>query len=119
MLRMTPALTFRVAGAEDIARIAALLEANALPVADLAESRPEFVLVDEGTTLLGVGGLQYFGDVALLRSLAVTEARRGGGIGGELLRELEQRARAHGVEELVLLTHTAEAFFANRGYRNA
>lgn len=116
---MTSALTFRLARADDFARIAALLEANALPTADLADSRPEFVIVEHGASLLGVGGLQRFGGVALLRSLAVAEPRRGTGIGAELVRELERLASAHGVRELVLLTQTAEAFFAQRGYRKA
>jgi N-acetylglutamate synthase-like GNAT family acetyltransferase len=118
MLRMTPALTFRSARAEDVSRISALLAANALPTADLADSRPEFVIAEDGSTLLAIGGLQRCGDVALLRSVAVAEPRRGSGIGSELVRELERLARAHGVREIILLTQTAEAFFANHGYRN-
>jgi amino-acid N-acetyltransferase len=118
MLRMTRALTYRLASADDAARISALLEANALPTADLAESRPEFVLVEEGSILLAVGGLQRFGDVALLRSVAVSEGRRGTGLGSDLVHELERLARTHGVRQLVLLTQTAEAFFAKHGYRS-
>jgi N-acetylglutamate synthase-like GNAT family acetyltransferase len=117
VLRMTFAPTSRVASAEDIARISALLEASELPTSDLADSRPEFVVVEDGSTLLGVGGLERFGDVALLRSLAVTQARRGSGIGGDLVRELERLARERGVREIILLTQTAEPFFASRGYR--
>jgi amino-acid N-acetyltransferase len=116
---MRPALTFRIAHADDLARISALLEANALPTSDFADSRPEFVIAEEGSMLLGVGALQCFGDVALLRSLAVAEPRRGTGIGRELIRELERCASARGVRELVLLTQTAESFFRRHGYRNA
>jgi amino-acid N-acetyltransferase len=99
-----------------MANVRALLEANKLPTADLAESRPEFVVAEADSQLIGVVALQRFGDVALLRSLAVAEPNRGSGVGGRLVGELERLARAQGVTQLVLLTETAERFFSRRGY---
>jgi amino-acid N-acetyltransferase len=113
----TKAVSFRPATAQDMANIRALLEANKLPTADLADSRPEFVIAAADSLLIGVAGLQRFGNVALLRSLAVAERSRGSGTGGALVRELERLARVLGVHELVLLTETAERFFASRGYQ--
>jgi amino-acid N-acetyltransferase len=100
-----------------MANVRALLEANKLPTADLAASRPEFVIAEADSLLIGVAALQRFGDVALLRSLAVAERSRGSGTGGALVSELERLARALSVHELVLLTETAETFFASRGYQ--
>jgi amino-acid N-acetyltransferase len=57
------------------------------------------------------------GEDALLRSLVVVPARRGAGLGGRLVDELERRAAGWGVRRWWLLTTTAEAFFAARGFR--
>jgi amino-acid N-acetyltransferase len=111
-------LELRPATKQDMSEVRALLVANHLPIADLEDSRPELTVAERDSNLIGVAGLQRFGDVALLRSLAVAERSRGAGVGNALVRELERLARAHGVRELVLLTETAETFFASRGYRH-
>jgi len=67
-------------------------------------------------SLLGVIALERFGTDALLRSLAVAPEYRKRGLGHELVARLEQDAQADGVEQLVLLTQTAEPFFRNLGY---
>lgn len=64
----------------------------------------------------GIVGLEVYGDVALLRSLAVVPARRDAGAGTALLAHAEQFAHARGVGAIYLLTTTAEAYFAARGY---
>ena len=66
----------------------------------------------------GVIGLELHGSEALLRSLAVTADARSSGCGGALIAELEAFARSKGVNELYLLTETAESYFASRGYRS-
>lgn len=106
----------RTATQSDLARIIALLQANDLPTSDLAECQTEFVIIEDGAGLLGTGGLQIFGDAALLRSVAIAKDRRKAGLGSSLLRELERHASALGLRELVLLTQTAEHFFARHGY---
>ena len=65
----------------------------------------------------GVVGLELRGPVALLRSLAVAERARGKGCGRELVAEAERHAWSQGVEEIYLLTATAEPFFSALGYR--
>lgn len=107
----------RSAGPRDHAGILELLELNGLPTSDLASSRPEFVVAEEGEDIAGAGALERFGRIALLRSVVVTADRRRAGVGRLIVRELEQRARASGVEELVLLTRSAAPFFQQHGYR--
>ncbi|MFC3551049.1 arsenic resistance N-acetyltransferase ArsN2 [Lysobacter cavernae] len=100
--------------------VAALLVAADLPVADLggtASPAHLFGLRRNGV-LVGVVGLEHYGRVALLRSLAVAGARRHGGSGGELLRHAENWAARSGVQQLYLLTTTAAGFFARHGYRD-
>jgi amino-acid N-acetyltransferase len=106
----------RTATQADSARIIALLQANDLPTSDLAECRPEFVVIEDGAELVGTGGVQIFGDAALVRSVAIAAGRQKTGLGSSLLVELERHASALGVRQLVLLTQTAEQFFARYGY---
>ena len=61
-------------------------------------------------------GVELYGDVALLRSLAVAQNVRGQGCGRRLVQEAEQYASRNGVKRLYLLTTTAEAFFRSLGY---
>lgn len=110
-------LRLRLADPRDGSGIRALLELNGLPTSDLASSRPEFVVAEEEGGLVGAGALERFGAAALLRSVVVAADRRGTGVGQRIVGELEQRARAAGVRELVLLTQTAAPFFAHYGYR--
>lgn len=107
----------RAAHTGDANRIRALLEHDGLPTSDLASSTPEFVVACEGDEVIGAGALERFGTTALLRSLVVNCERRDAGVGQSIVGELERRARAAGVKELVLLTQTAASFFEREGYR--
>jgi amino-acid N-acetyltransferase len=107
----------RSATAADLEAIRALLEQNALPASDLGSSRPQFLVAcADGGARVGAGALEPHGTTALLRSLVVAPSWRGRGLGHRLVKALERQARAAGIRELVLLTQTAEAFFAQLGY---
>ncbi|SFK34671.1 arsenic resistance N-acetyltransferase ArsN2 [Lysobacter sp. cf310] len=110
-------MSIRPALESEHAAIHALLAANGLPVQDLAGADIAFLIADGGGELAGVVGIQRFGDTGLLRSLAVRADARRTGTGGRLVAAAESAARAQGLHELVLLTQTASAFFAQRGYR--
>ena len=119
MLRMTDARVPVVEAADrgDLAAVRALLDRAGLPSSDLSETTGvQLWVVRDGERLLGAVGLESFGTTGLLRSLVVSEDARGRGLGGVLVDSLERFAHAAGFAELVLLTQTAEAFFAGRGY---
>jgi amino-acid N-acetyltransferase len=97
--------------------IRALLECEGLPTSDLTTAEPVFVVACEDGRVIGAGALEQFGGASLLRSLAVARDRRGLGLGRQLVEELERRAVAAGVTELVLLTQTARGFFEHQGYQ--
>ena len=107
----------RRGAAPDLAAVLALLREARLPTEDLtsAPGLQFWVLESEGR-LIGVIGLERFGTGALLRSLAVASEHQRQGFGHQLVTRLEQDARSTGVERLVLLTETAEAFFGRLGY---
>ena len=100
-----------------LAAARALLEAVQLPTADLTPSHFEhFFYVGPPAAPTGLVGLELFGDVALLRSLAVNSTTRGSGMGSALLEHAESHARSKGAKTVYLLTTTAEEFFSQRGY---
>ncbi|HEY1873799.1 MAG TPA: arsenic resistance N-acetyltransferase ArsN2 [Steroidobacteraceae bacterium] len=115
----TNAPRLRSASDADQAEVRALLEASGLPTADLATSRPEFIVACQDGRIIATGALQRCGTSgsALLRSVAVAADTRGRGLGRSIVRELERIARSEGISQLTLLTQDARAFFATLGYQ--
>lgn len=101
----------------DLSAIRALLDEAGLPHADIV-GRPgaRFWILRASDRTIGAVGLETYGSTGLLRSLVVAPEGRGAGLGGRLVEELETAARRDGLRRLVLLTQTAEKFFAHRGY---
>ena len=97
--------------------VEALLTEAQLPVSDLSSSLSLSLLgVRESGRLVGVVGIEVYGDVGMLRSLAVASARRNAGLGVSLVSNAEAWAAEQGVKALYLLTTTAAQFFARLGY---
>jgi amino-acid N-acetyltransferase len=66
--------------------------------------------------LVGVVGLELYGESALLRSAAVEESWRGSGVGRVLVERALDVARERGIEDVFLLTTTAENYFPRFGF---
>ena len=93
-----------------------LLQDNNLPVTDPGPDKHLFALI-QNNTILGTGGLEFFEDCALLRSVSVKKNWRGKGLGQIISKELEKISRQKGIDCLYLLTDSAKDFFAKEGYR--
>ncbi|ABX02763.1 MAG TPA: GNAT family N-acetyltransferase [Herpetosiphon sp.] len=63
------------------------------------------------------GALEIYGELGLLRSVAVRPDQQNQGLGAALLDALEQQARQLGLQTLYLLTTSAAKFFAAHGYQ--
>lgn len=101
----------------DLPAIVTLLDACGLPTGDLGEAvLTSFCVAETDGRIVGVAGLEAFGPVGLLRSLAVAEDRRGGGLAARLVDWCEAEARRQGVATVYLLTTTAADYFRKRGY---
>jgi amino-acid N-acetyltransferase len=101
----------------DLSDVKRLLVESGLPTGDItAQHLHHFFGCGPKSEIEGVVGLEIYGTVALLRSLAVTAAQRGLGLGSGLVEHAEGYAWGKGVRSLYLLTTTAEAFFRRRGY---
>lgn len=109
----------RRANSDDLPSIHLLMKENDLPTNGIEDHLNEFlVLISNNTgSALGVIGMELYGEIALLRSLAVEHGFRGMGFGEELVCQLERRAGDKGVLQIYLFTNTAEEFFAKRGYK--
>ena len=100
------------------AQVIALLSACALPFEDLeADPTGHFFGCGPRENPMGVVGIEIYGSVALLRSLAVAEALRGLGLGRRLVAAVEHHAQRNGVEDIYLLTTSARQLFESLGYR--
>ncbi|MGH8242543.1 MAG: arsenic resistance N-acetyltransferase ArsN2 [Steroidobacteraceae bacterium] len=113
---MKPGVAVRDAKQHDLREIRELLGRHALPTADLDSSQVHFVVARDGAALVAAGGLEIHGSAGLLRSIVVADRHRRSGLGRALVSHVETLARRRGVEELVLLTESAGAFFARLGY---
>ena len=101
----------------DFGAVASLLEENALLSSDI---RPDdlrhFLGLRQHGSIVSVGGIQVYGTLGLLRSIAVSSDLRGKGHGTEIVTRLEQYALGNGILRLYLLTETAANFFASLNY---
>jgi len=101
----------------NLSAVKQLLSESSLPIEDItAQHLQHFFGCGSGLELEGLVGLELYGDVALLRSLAVAASRRNSGLGSRLVAHAERHARDQGVQSLYLLTTTAEKFFLRRGF---
>ena len=100
----------------DLDVVERLLTESGLPVDGVKENFSSFVVAEEGGRIIGTVGLEKFGSVALLRSAVVSEGHRGGGVGRRLVERILQFAENDGIEELFLLTTTAERYFPRFGF---
>ena len=95
-----------------------LLAQAMLPTADLSPGHLEhFFACGPAEAPKGVVGLELYGKVALLRSLAVSIERRGNGYAKALIDHAERYAQCEGVREVYLLTSTAAELFERFGYK--
>ena len=106
----------RAATPGDWETVEQLLTARHLPTAGARDHLASFVVATTGLSLLGCAGFERYGEVGLLRSVAVAEDVGRRGIGAELVRALLEQARALGLRELYLLTTTAAEYFPRFGF---
>jgi arsenite methyltransferase len=111
-----PCVTLRSAQSGDLPKVLDLLTRSGLPSAGVADALPHFVTAESAGQLVGVVGLELYGSSALLRSAAVEEGWRGTGVGRTLIERALDLAREQGIEDVFLLTTTAEHYFPRFGF---
>jgi len=99
--------------------VLALLKKNKLPFQDITLGVTLMVRYhDASGKLIGSGGLEFYGDYALLRSVAVDESQRGKSMGKQITADLLSRAKSKSNKAVYLLTETAHDFFLKLGFND-
>jgi len=93
-----------------------LLKSSSLPSDDLDYKRDFLVGYYEDGTLVGTGGLEVYGNYALLRSLSVKLGIRGKSVGTTMTDFLLEKARSANIKAVYLLTETARGFFLRKQF---
>src|SRR5829696_6075022 len=106
----------RTASAPDLEAVFSLLDRSGLPTAGVADHFSQFLIAEADGSLVGVVGLELYGQSALLRSAAVEKSWRGTGVGRVLVERALDLARERGIEDVYLLTTTAENYFPKFGF---
>lgn len=109
-------IQIRRAGPKDDARIRELLRNAELPCEDITAHLNDFLVAEHIGSIVGTVGLEPYGDIALLRSLAVAASHRNKGVGRKLYDGVVSHARLKGVKRLYLLTTTAKRVFRHLGF---
>lgn len=114
--RNTDCVKLRSAEPADLPAVLSLLERSRLPAAGVADSFAHFLVAEGAGKVMGVVGIELYGESALLRSVAVEESWRGTGVGRTLVERALDLARERGIQDIYLLTTTAEHYFPKFGF---
>jgi amino-acid N-acetyltransferase len=108
----------RRARPEDLLSALALLEECGLTTSGVGDHFHNFWVACEGGRVVASAGLELYGPVALLRSVATDPAYRGQGLARWLCAQALREASRLGVRQVCLLTETASDYFARQfGFR--
>jgi amino-acid N-acetyltransferase len=101
---------------EDTGQLASLIVTGELPPFFLEPYIDGFLVVEYDGRLVAAGGLEFYGDDAVIRSVVVDPAARGLGLGLDVARLLEEDAIASGASDVYLFTLHAWEFWKRLGY---
>jgi amino-acid N-acetyltransferase len=119
-LERTAEVTTGPAGPDDAESVRRLLVQAELPTAGLLDQFPAgYALARRGVEVVGVAGLETYGAVGLLRSVAVAPALRSCGVGRALVEDRLAAARARGLVAIYILTMSAADYFKSFGFSPA
>ena len=112
----TATVVFRQAVPKDWEAVRGLLGSCSLPIDGAQQHFADFLPAFDDDALAACGGLECYGDVALLRSVAVAPAHRGRGLGRAVCSRIMESAKERDIRTLVLLTESAQAYFEKIGF---
>ena len=96
--------------------ITELLQSQQLPTADLPSTFSDFYTMIDNGIVIGLIGMERYGDYGLLRSLVVHPDYRNLQIAATLIKMLEEQVTSSGITAMYLLTETADKYFSRKGY---
>ncbi len=112
-----PNVEIREATDQDTRSIRELLCEVKLPVESIDSGVTTYFVGIQDNSLVSVAGFEFYGDDALLRSVAVLPALQKKGLGDQQADWMVHEAKRRSIKRIVLLTETAEQFFAKKGFK--
>jgi amino-acid N-acetyltransferase len=109
-------ISYRQAVESDTETIRIILESQKLPTESVGTGITEFYLANDNAAIVGIAGYEYYGEDALLRSVAVPTSLQNKGIGSQIVDWMIALAKQKGIKRIILLTETAAIFFAKKGF---
>ena len=103
--------------AQDLPEVLKLLKLVDLPIEGVKEHFQNFFIVRKDKMTVGCVGIEIYENVGLLRSLAIHPSFQGKGIGQQMVSRIEEYSAEKGLENIYLLTETAEKFFLKLGFK--
>lgn len=94
-----------------------LLKQVELPPEGIEAHLADFIVSIHEGNVIGCAGLEIYETVGLLRSVAVHPDYQGKNIGNALIHQILSHAQKSEVEEIFLLTETAEKYFLRLGFK--
>jgi N-acetylglutamate synthase-like GNAT family acetyltransferase len=110
-------VSLRPAASSDWPAISALLDVNKLPLAGARDHLSTYLVATQGDEIVGTAGAEVYGDLALLRSVAVAPVLQRQGVGKILVSRLLEEAKRRQIAKVYLLSVTAPEYFAQFGFK--
>jgi N-acetylglutamate synthase-like GNAT family acetyltransferase len=110
------ACIYRRGRASDALEMAALIVSGELPPFFLEPFIDGFLVIEHDGRMVATGGLEFYGEDAVIRSVVVDPAARGIGLGVDVGRLLEEDALKSGARDVYLFTMHAHEFWKRLGY---
>jgi amino-acid N-acetyltransferase len=114
-MELTPKI---ISDPESFEAFRSLLKSSSLPADDLNFTNHLLIGFYHESDPVGTGGLEIYGDYALLRSLSVKVGIRGQAFGSTITDHLISQAKKKKLKAIYLLTETAHAFFLKKGFKD-
>ncbi len=110
---------FRIQKAEldDLNALKTLIKKSKLVHEEIETHLENFFVIKEESNIIGCAGIEHYDDVGLLRSVAVDIKYQRKGLGKKLINKMIVFAEEKGIENLYLLTDSAEEFFKKFGFK--
>jgi amino-acid N-acetyltransferase len=106
----------RKATPRDVDAVETLLRECGLPADGWRDHLENTLVATAGSRIVGTAALEMYGKACLLRSVATSAMQRGHGVASRLTNAALDLARERDVQQVFLLTNTADAFFSRLGF---
>jgi amino-acid N-acetyltransferase len=110
-------IKFGIANGSDKKTVRVFLQEVKLPTESVDTGVTTFYVGTEKGDVVGIAGFEFYGDDALLRSVAVRPKLQSRGIGSRTVDHMLSVAKQRNMRRVVLLTETAQKFFERKGFK--